>query len=221
MYNMKQFLLAVPLTLIILSCSDKDENNESPKSNSCLSDYITTPCDMVSKEDFAELAEINVANLEVEKPEEISLEEVNDYSNILCTFSWPSDRVSIMTIEVGDTEVKTEVPLKNVVSIGDIEVIEDEDLLNLNGSKETYADFFHRVRIGDDNPNSERLDGLGDLASLHIIEAASHSNYRLADVRVLHKNVHFNVEVDISDSDEEDVAFARKVATAILENCSK
>jgi hypothetical protein len=218
---MKHLYLIVLLASIILSCNDKKENFESPKNISCLSDYITTPCGLVDKNELASYAGANADDIEVEIPDEIPIDEVTQYSRIFCEYRWPSERISIMITQVGETEIETEIPLDNVVSIGDIEIIEEDDLLILSGQKETYAEYFHRVRIGDDNPNSERLDGVGDMAAVSIIEALNHSNYRIANVWVLHKNVNFNLEVDVSDSDEEDVALARKIAMAVLEACAE
>ena len=221
MYTMKHLYLIALFASIILSCNDEKENYESPENSSCLSDYITTPCELVDKTEIASYAGANADDIEVEIPDEIPIDEVTQYSRIFCEYSWPSERISILTTQYGDSEIETEIPLDNAVSIGDIEVIEEDDLLTLSGHTETYAEYFHRVRIGDDNPNSERLDGVGDMASLSIIEAMNHSNYRIADVWVLHKNVNFNILVDVSDSDGEDVALAKKLAIAVLEACSE
>ncbi|MGD2035622.1 MAG: hypothetical protein PVF73_11230 [Bacteroidales bacterium] len=218
---MRHLYLIAIFASIFLSCNDDKENSESPENISCLSDYITTPCELVDKTEIAGYAGANADDIEVEIPDEIPLDEVTQYSRIFCEYRWPSKRISIMTTQLGERELETEIPLDNVVNIGDIELIEEDDLLTLSGHTETYAEYFHRVRIGDDNPNSERLDGVGDMASLNIIEAMNHSNYRMANVWVLHKNVNFNIVVDVSDSDEEDVALAKKIAVAVLEVCAE
>lgn len=214
------YLIAIFASLF-LSCDDDKVNSASPGTISCLSDYITTPCELVDKTDIAGYAGANADDIEVEIPDEIPLDEVTQYSRIFCEYRWPSERISTLTTQLGETELETDIPLDNVVSIGDIELIEEDDLLTLSGHTETFAEYFHRVRIGDDNPNSERLDGVGDMAALSIIEAMNHSNYRIANVWVLHKNVNFNIVVDVSDSDEEDVALAKKIAVAVLEACAE
>jgi len=219
MHTKKQVYLIVLFAFIIISCDSEKENNVSPNNNSCLSDYITTPCDLIDKNELAGYAGANTNDIEVDTPEEIPLEEVTQYSRIFCEYRWPSDRTSILTTQVGETKIETEIPLDNVVRVDEIDVITEDDLLTLNNQTESYAEYFHRVHIGDDNPNSERVDGVGDLAAINVIEGFNHSNYRITNIWVLHENVNFNLEVDISDSDEEDLAFAKQLAKSILENC--
>lgn len=204
---------------LAVSCSSEEDQDRMEK-NSCLTAYITTPCDLLSKAEVAELTGANPSEIDMEVPEEIPLEEVTQYSRIFCEYRWPSDRVSILTVELGDTVLENTIPLDNVVSIGDIEVIEDDDLLTLSGHTETYAEYFHRVRIGVDNPDNE-IDGIGEMASVQIIEAMNHSNYNITNFWVLHGNVNFNIEVDVSDSDAEDLAIAKQIALAVLDACTE
>lgn len=210
----------IPLVLSLFltaSCSNGEE--EQPvNQTSCLSAWVTTPCELISVATFAEISGADVEAIEVDEPEEIPIEEVTQYSRIFCEYRWPSDRVSTLTIEVGGNEIENEIPLDNVVSIGDIEVIKEDDLLTLGGNTESYSDYFHRVRIGDENPEAE-LEGIGDMASVQIIEAMNHSNYNMTNVWVLHGDVNFNIIVDVSDDDAEDLELAKKLARAVLAKC--
>jgi hypothetical protein len=212
-------MLVAMSSFLTVSCSSEAEQVQTNKT-SCLSAYITTPCDLLSKAEVADLAGVTAADIEMEVPEEIPLDEVTQYSRIFCGYRWPSDRVSILTIEVGGSELENEIPLDNVVNIGDIEVIEEDDLLTLNGNTETYAEYFHRVRIGDDHADAA-MDGIGDKASVQIIEAMNHSNYNMTNFWVLHGNVNFNIVVDVSDSDAEDLALAKKLALALIDQCAE
>lgn len=216
---MIRIMLVVMSSFLTVSCSS-EADQEKTKKTSCLSAYITTPCDLLSKVEVADLAGVAAAEIDMEVPEEIPLDEVTQYSRIFCAYRWPSDRVSILTIELSGSELENEIPLDNVVNIGDIEVIEDEDLLTLNGHAETYAEYFHRVRIGDDHTDAA-IDGIGEKASVQIIEAMNHSNYNMTNLWVLHGNVNFNIVVDVSDSDAEDLALAKKLALAVLDHCTE
>lgn len=206
--------------ILAVSCSNEAEP-ETTNKRSCLSSYITTPCALIDIAQVADYAGVDPVEIEMEVPEEIPLEEVNQYSRIFCEYRWPSERVSVTTIEWNNSELQNEIPLDNVVSIGDIEIIEEDDLLTLNNQTETYTEYFHRVRVGKNNINSESLYGVGEMASVSIIEAMNHSNYNITSIWVLHNNMNFNIEVDISDSDEEDLALAKKLALAILAKCTE
>jgi len=211
-------MLLVTGSLLAASCS-LESDPDRMTNTSCLSAYVTTPCDLLGKDEVAGYTGANPAEIELEVPDETDPEEVTQYSRIYCGYRWPSDRVSILTIEMAGTELENEIPLDNVVKIGDIEVIEEPDLLILAGQTETYAEYFHRVRIGDDGPAVE-IDGIGDGASAQVIEAMNHSNYNICNFWVLHGNINFNIEVDVSDSDEEDLALAKQLALAVLGHCT-
>jgi len=218
---MNQILLITTGLFIIISCSTEKEDPLKNNDTSCLSGYVTTPCDLLNKAKVANYAGADSAVIEVKVPDEGTREELTQYSRIFCEYRWPSERVSTMTVDLGGSEIETEIPLDNVVSVGNIEIIEEDDLLTLSGHTETYAEYFHRRRIGNDNPNSESLSGIGEMASVDVIEAMGHSNYNKTSIWVLHGNVNFNIEVDVSDSDDDDLALAKQLALAVLENCSQ
>jgi len=213
-------LMLVAISSILAFSCNSEADQERQNKTSCLTAYVTTPCDLLSKVEVADYAGATPAEIEVEVPEEIPYDEVTQYSRIFCEYRWPSDRVSILTVKVGDSELENEIPLYNAVSIGDIEVIEEDDLLTLNGHTETYAEYFHRVRIGDENIDSA-IDGIGDKASVQIIKAMNHSNYNMTNFWVLHGNVNFNIVVDVSDNDAEDLELAKKLALGVLDHCTE
>lgn len=71
-----------------------------------------------------------------------------------------------------------------------------------------------------DADNTVDVSDLGDAAAVKRISLKQYTNYKYAELRVLHKNVILLILADVSDDTNEDIAMARKVAEKVISTCN-
>lgn len=219
------FKRAIPSLAIILlfsgACTEdgNDDDNLAPApEESCLGEFALQPCSLLEKSRLSEFASTDEQSIEVEPPDIKPDEEITEYTQVYCMYSWSSDRVSTMTVMVGETEIQTDISLDNNILIGNLKVINEEDLLEFND--ETYEDYYDRNYAVNNEETQQDISGIGEKAVAAVISQAGHSNWDKTSLSVLHKNVVFIVEADVSDDNEADLEMAKKVAEEVLALCN-
>jgi hypothetical protein len=71
----------------------------------------------------------------------------------------------------------------------------------------------------DSQPAKKEISGLGDKAVASVLTLKNYSNWSKASLFVLHKNVVFSIEVDVSEDNSEDLEMAKKIAQKIIDRC--
>lgn len=104
-------------------------------SKSCLSQYIDDPCQLITAQVVAELFGATEAELEIEAMEGLDHME--------CSYTWPSDRESKLTMESGGRKIETTVPADNKFFIREMDII-DEEKLEMTRT-DSYTAYFQRV----------------------------------------------------------------------------
>jgi len=215
----KKGIIALVLAVFFTVACSQNPNDDLPPAieESCLGEYVLQPCDLLVTSRLAQIASIEEQSIELEPPVIEPGEEITEYTQVYCIYKWSSDRTSTMSITVGDTEVQTEMALSNTILIGNLKVITEEDLLEFN--EETYSDYYDRNYAVNNENTQKEVSGIGDKAVAAVISQAGHSNWDKTSLSVLHKNVIFIVEADISDDNQADLDMAKKIAQEILARC--
>jgi hypothetical protein len=218
---------------------------------SCLAEYRLKPCELLSVEEAAELTGLAVEGAEVEAPDEMDIEDNNDYSSLDCAYRWETDRSSEIIIKMGDKEMRQNFPLKDFFSVEIDKIVTEEELENtrtesavayfnrLYGKKtaeekEQIKDAIERSKQSSDvddkaadaisgmvdKDNTVDISDLGDAASVKRIGLKQYTNYKYAEMRVLHKNVILLILADVSDDTDADIAMAKKIAERVISKCN-
>ncbi len=218
--SIDRILNLVVVLLFSVACSDSSEKDTlSPENtDSCLAEFALEPCSLLDEAWLVQNAAADEQSIEVEPPDIEPGEEVTAFTQVHCMYTWPSERVSVMTVKLGDTEVETDMTLKNNVLVGNLKVITEEDLLDFND--ENYVDYYNRNYAINNEDTQQDISGFGVRAVASVISQAGHSNWRKTSLSVLHENVVFTVEADVSDNDQEDLEMVKKVAEEILAQCN-
>jgi hypothetical protein len=159
-----------------------------------------------------------------------------------CQFSWDSDRTQIIKF----MSLERETSIDNSIRVGRINVLDEEELKRYGkGSEKEYFQAFHqniteadKAKLKKDVKDElsekseteknvgeaiiemaskfkfQEVQGIGDMASFETRE-----NSNGCSLHVLHKNLIFTVESDISDDVDVNVQMAKKLAMAVLEKC--
>ncbi|MEE4213806.1 MAG: hypothetical protein V2I34_02000 [Bacteroidales bacterium] len=215
----KKGIIALVLVVFFSAACSQNTDDDLPPviAESCLGEFALEPCELLVKSRLAQLASIDEQSIELEPPDIEPGEVITEYTQVYCIYKWSSDRTSTMSVMVGDTEVQTEISLSNTILVGNLKVITEEDLLEFND--ETYSDYYDRNYAVNNEATQQDVRGIGDKAVAAVISQAGHSNWDKTSLSVLHKNVVFIVEADISDDNQADLDMAKKIAEEILARC--
>jgi hypothetical protein len=198
-------------------------------------------CSLLSAGDVSELSGIPSSGMEMEEPHEI----LKNPAYMMCSYEWPSDRTQ--TIEMMGISSTSKVD--NTISFGSILILTDKVLNRYGEKTriEYFEDFYtnpseeekaeakkivkEELDKNEDLSNNEKsvassimdaasnfqfsnVSGIGEMASWEVNKGQSGGT-----LIVLHGNVIFKVAVNISDDNEPNLALAKKVAQAILDQC--
>ncbi len=224
----------------------KDVANKKVKSsstqNSCLESYAMDPCKLISLADVAELSDVEVSSIEKKPP----LDMFKNPMMRTCIFRWPSDRT--MTVEVlsqsRTVPVENEVFVGSFQILDDPDsrikppytewfdrayrqmteeeqekyqkMIDDEVDKQTNDDKQSsqaksMAKSFMKMAGTD---QYIKVDEVGDKATAVITKKSPQ-----VSLNILHGNVKFNVNVNVSDDSEENLKLSKVIAQKILSRC--
>jgi len=241
-----KFILYFLLPLALLACtsSSSDKNNiasadKNASGESCLADIAADNSleNMISMTDVAALINTESNLIEYEESKSSS----SKYSTVQFRWEAEEERLMRIVVKAGDREIVTENPVKNQVNVGNVEVLKADDPAKYfrrtygpqtDEEKTKAKESLDRASKSSDKvdkQSAETIKKMVDERSVNVVENIGDQAYwntnavsgvEYLNIRVLHKNVMFKVTVDVSADTEEDLALAKKVAKAVVDNCN-
>ena len=235
--------LTAVISICFLACSNTNTSTNSStdklsKSNfisvsdiSCLEKYLENPCEILSSQEVIKEIGLDPTKVQIKDPQMIKVARRLD-----CVYLWNSGRKEKIKTAVGEMDSD----LNDKVDIGqfrkydakkeNMSVSEWFDssfpMMSKKELETREARYKEQEAKGESNPiekmtirtfknlNRQRFEGLGDRAISDI-----HKNLTGGTVMVLHKNIAFQVSVDVSKDKEANLDFAKKIARIVLEKC--
>lgn len=159
--------------------SDQDNTIEAVKT-SCLEDYIDDPCSLVEATYITEISGVNEEQLEVENNAEGR--KVSGYVKAECTYKWPSDRKTNMSMSVGDTEINNSIDLKNSIMFGKIDVITEKSYKKTRTSTpEAYFQRVYGVQTKEDKERAKNAIERAKKESEHVDKKSAEALSEMVD----------------------------------------
>ncbi len=230
------------VTLFLIACSNASPTTSedtstafrSSKSSetSCLEKYAEKPCDILSIEEIITLAGQDPSKVKINQSQNLEMLKRQD-----CAYLWNSGRMEKIKTAAGNFDSE----LNDLINVGQFRTYDKSktkmtveqwfDSSYPMPSKEEIAareaSYNERVAKGEKDliekmtiknfkeMDRNRIDGLGDRAITD-----THVKFSSGTVSVLHKNVVFQVTVDVSKDKAKNLDVAKTIAKAVMDICN-
>ncbi len=136
---MRIFFFNLILLVFLFSCNSESKSVSSSETseqkastgNSCLVKFADEPCTIFTTAEISKFSGIPESDIEMEAPHPI----IKSASMKSCSYNWPSNRTQTISI----LNVTSEVAVKNLIGVGMIKILTEEEL---DKYKQTRTEYF-------------------------------------------------------------------------------